>query len=92
MVKCTFRRWHRQTVDNYLVTLNREIDDACELDFASFWKIIKMKNNKGKQTCCEMKFNNESLRDSKSIAYARGNYFENLYSPSFNQNYDSFFN
>ena len=50
-----------------------------------------MKNNKGKQTGCEMKFNNESLRDSKSIAYAWGNYFENLYSPSFNQNYDSIF-
>ena len=92
MAKCTFRRCHRLAVNNYLVTLNRVIDDASELDSASFWKIIKMKNNKGKQTGCEMKFNNESLRVSKSIAHAWGNYFENLYSPSFNQNYDSFFN
>ena len=50
-----------------------------------------MKNNKGKQTGCEMKFNNESLRDSKSIAHAWGNYFQNLYSLSLNQNYDSNF-
>ena len=91
MAKRTFRRCHRSAVNTYLVTLNREIDDASELDSATFWKIIKMKNNKGKQPGCEIKFNNESLRDSKSISHAWGNYFENLYLPSSNPNYDANF-
>ena len=91
MAKRTFRRCHRSAVNKYFVTLNCEIDDASEVDSATFWKIIKMKNSKGKQPGCEMKFNNESLRDSRSIAHAWGNYFEKLYSPSFNQDYDANF-
>ena len=91
--KCAFRRCHRRATDNYLIKLNVEIDKASELDSSTFWKIIKMRNSKGKQPGCEMKFNDISLRDSKSITREWGNYFETLYTPSINTNYDAnFFN
>ena len=36
--KCQFRSQHRKCAENYLNDLNKDIDEAAELDSAFFWK------------------------------------------------------
>ena len=44
--KNTFRNCNRQATENYLISLNEEIDRSAELDSATFWKLLKMRKNK----------------------------------------------
>ena len=44
--KALFRKTHRRACDQFLISLNSEIDKASEVDSSTFWKIVKMRSNK----------------------------------------------
>ena len=90
--KNIFRKCHRQSVENYLVTLNQEIDESAELDSSTFWKLLKLRKPKSCTSAGnEMKFNNTITRDPVEIVSHWGSYFKELYTPSENINYDNVF-
>ena len=90
--KNIFRNSHRQAAENYLITLNQEIDDSAELDSSTFWKLLKLRKPKSCTSAGnEMKFNNTITRDPVEIVSHWGSYFKELYTPSENINYDNVF-
>ena len=90
--KSLFRAHHRRCVENFLMELNFEIDEAAEVDSAVFWKKVNSKR-KTSQTSAgsEIKFRDRIYRDPAEIAVGWGNYFCELYSDTERNQYDQQF-
>ncbi|MCG7874960.1 MAG: hypothetical protein N0C90_01355, partial [Candidatus Thiodiazotropha endolucinida] len=79
--KRVFRQYHRKSSENYLKTLNEEIDNAAELDGQYFWKLVgTRRNNSPVNIGKEIRFGNRSCRDPHEICNQWGCYFSSLYS------------
>ena len=90
--KCLFRFQHRKCAQNYLNELNREIDDAAELDSAFFWKKINnRRKSKSSSAGSEVEFNGQMCRDPQQIVTGWGQYFQNLYSDTEREHFDAQF-
>ena len=88
--KRVFRQYHRKCAENYLKSLNEEIDRAAEINCDYFWKLInRRKSNNSSNIGAEIVFNNKTCRDSEVICTEWGNFFGSLYSDTDNNNYDS---
>lgn len=90
--KSLFRAHHRRCVENFLMELNFEIDEAAEVGSAVFWKKVNSKR-KTSQTSAgsEIKFRDRIYRDPAEIAVEWGNYFCELYSDTERNQYDQQF-
>ena len=90
--KNKFRNCHRQAAENYLVTLNQEIDESAEVDSSTFWKLLKLRKPKSCTSAGnEIKFDDTIIRDPVEIVSHWGSYFKKLYTPSDNIDYDNVF-
>ena len=69
--KRLFRQYHRKCAQNYLKTLNDEIDHAAEVNSECeyFWELVNKRksNNNSRNIGCEMKFENSTYRDPEEI-------------------------
>ncbi len=90
LAKRRFRAYHRQCIEQYMSGLDAEIDTAAELDTTSFWKLY---NRRKKRSCnaagTEINFEGQMCRDSDLITAGWGNYFKELYSPSYETYFDA---
>ena len=88
--KRIFRQYHRHCSEKYLKSLNEEIDNAAGLDSRYFWKLVNTRRkNSTSNVGAELRFNGQIFRDSQKICDQWGHYFNNLYSQSENENFDS---
>ena len=72
-VKRKVRNWNRLRSFQYLNKTNEDIDNACNVESATFWRLFNPKRNvKYSSVYHEMKFNDSELRDSKQFAVAWG--------------------
>ena len=90
--KCAFRKQHRLCVNNYLSTLDYEIDKTAEIDSNQFWKLVSSRRKRSNSRAgAEINFNGVMYRDTDSITTQWKNYFERLYTPSDNACYEDCF-
>ena len=92
-VKCQFRSQHRKCAEKYLNDLNKDIDEAAELDCAFFWKKVN-KKRKGSTSSAgsEVEFSKGHVcRDPQQIAKGWGEYFQRLYADTERDHYDEEF-
>ena len=90
--KRQFRYQHRKCAENYLNELNKDIDDAAELDSAFFWKKINRKRKGSTSSAgAEVEFKGQVCRDPQQIATGWGEYFETLYADTERSHYDTEF-
>ncbi|MCG8048280.1 MAG: reverse transcriptase family protein, partial [Candidatus Thiodiazotropha endolucinida] len=90
--KAIFRSYHRKCAQNYLYELNNEIDKAAEIDSAYFWKKINYRRKLSiSHAGNEIEFNGRIRRDPEDIANGWGEYFQQLYSDTERQHFDSSF-
>ena len=88
--KRIFRQYHRHCSENYLKSLNEEIDNAAGLDSRYFWKLVNTRRkNSTSNVGAELRFNGKIFRDSQNICDQWGHYFSELYSHSENENFDT---
>ena len=91
--KCQFRSQHRKCAEKYLNDLNKDIDEAAELDSAFFWKKVN-KKRKGSTSSAgsEVEFSKGHVcRDPQQIATGWGEYFQRLYADTESDHYDEEF-
>lgn len=87
--KREFRYLHRKCVEGYEQELLSEIDSAAEIDSRHFWTLFNSRRKRGCTSAgCEINFNGVTCRDSDSIARNWGTYFEALYTPQEDIEYD----
>ena len=87
--KCQFRSHHRLCAEDYLSSLNAEIDQFAELDSAYFWKMVNGRRKLSSLgTGCQIEFNGRIHRDPEEIAIGWGNYFHALYSDTERPHFD----
>ena len=90
LAKRLFRQYHRKCAQNYLKSLNEEIDHAAEVSSEYFWKMVnKRKNNNSSNVGCEINFQNRTYRDPGEICNQWGQYFASLYQATDENCYDS---
>lgn len=90
--KSLFRAHHRRCVENFLMELNFEIDEAAEVDSAVFWKKVNSKRKTSQTNAgSEIKFRDRTYRDPAEVAFEWGNYFCELYSDTERNQYDQQF-
>ena len=78
--KCQFRSQHRKCAEKYLNDLNKDIDEAAELDSTFFRKKVN-KKRKGSTSSAgsEVEFSKGHVcRDPQQIATGWGKYFQRL--------------
>ena len=88
IAKSKFRKLHRYHAQLYLNKLDEEIDRTAEIDQTQFWKLINKRRKSKSQTGAEIKFNGVVYRDQSCITNQWQKYFQNLYTPSNNCNYN----
>lgn len=87
--KCVFRRLLRNASYKYLQKLNDDIDSAAAIDQTAFWKLVNARSSKTtKPMGGELIFNGQSYRDDAEMANQWGMYFEELYKPDDNGQFD----
>ena len=95
--KCQFRSQHRKCAENYLNDLNKDINEAAELDSAFFWKKINMKlKGSTSSAVSEVEFlKGHVCRYPQQIAagggWGGGGYFQNLHADTERNRYDAEF-
>ncbi|MES9883123.1 MAG: reverse transcriptase family protein [Sedimenticola sp.] len=90
VAKREFRVCHRNCVEIYEQDLLTEIDTAAEFDSRHFWTLFNSRRKRGCTSAgSEIKFDGATCRDAESIANHWGEYFEELYRPHVDINYDS---
>lgn len=78
--KRIFRQYHRKCADNYLKSLNEEIDSAAGLDSQYFWKLVNTRRNSSSANIgAEIRFDNKICRDPQEICGQWGRFFSCLY-------------
>ena len=86
--KRKFRCYHRQRVREFMAEQNAHLDKCAEFDQAQFWRLVKQKRCNDGKSGCELKFGDSIYRDAKEITQQWKLYFEKLYTPSNNDNFD----
>ena len=91
--KCQFRSQHRKCAEKYLNDLNKDIDEAAELDSAFFWKKVNKKRKKSTSSAgSEVEFSKGHVcRDPQQIATGWGEYFQRFYADTERDHYDEEF-
>ncbi|XP_060075468.1 uncharacterized protein LOC132555135 [Ylistrum balloti] len=90
--KRLFRNKHRQISEKHIVDLNDEIEKCADVDQKSFWSLINKRRKSSAGTVgADMNFNEVTIRDPALLALHWGNYFEDIYSKSNCNNFDSRF-
>ena len=83
--KRLFRNKHRFYAEQYLSSLNDEIDNAAELDPRTFWRLYsKRKYNSSRTHDSVMVFDIVTYRDPKDVTYQWGIYFKYRCNPDSN--------
>lgn len=87
--KRTFRQYHRICANNYLKTLNQEIDRAAGLNSQYFWRLVNRRRNSSPSSIgAEIKFDNTIYKDPQEICTQWGLYFSSLYTASEGRDFD----
>lgn len=72
--------------------LHEDIDNLAEVDSGLFWKEInKRRKRSNSEAGCEINFNGNKIRGAQSVTDHWGLYFQELYKPCVNQNFDDSF-
>ena len=90
--KSLFRSQHRKCAENYLSSLNAEIDKIAEIDSAYFWK--KINGRRKMSLACtgsEIEFKGHICRDPEEITLGWGEYFRDMYSDTERMHFDPLF-
>lgn len=91
--KCDFRRLHRKCVINFLQSLNEDIDRCAEIDSNRFWKLVNSRRRQGTpKRGAGINFNGNLIRDRDQVTDNWCNYFQNLYTPTYDAKYDQRWN
>jgi hypothetical protein len=90
-LKCEYRREQRKAVREYERKELNDIDNLQDLDNEKFWRLLNnkacRKNKKNKKMALEV--NGKIITDSRQLADLWANYFEQLATPSEdNENFD----
>ena len=79
--------------DKYMRETYRDIDEAAECDIRLFWRLTKRKKPRSSRVYPEIRDKGGNLnRDPPSICEAFAAYFEEIYTPLADDNFDSGFN
>lgn len=90
--KSLFRSQHRKCAENYLSSLNAEIDEIAEIDSAFFRK--KINGRRKMSLACtgsEIEFKGHICRDPEEITLGWGEYFRDIYSDIDRMHFDPLF-
>ncbi|MCG8044308.1 MAG: reverse transcriptase family protein, partial [Candidatus Thiodiazotropha endolucinida] len=88
--KRVFRQYHRVCSENYIKTLNEEIDKAAGLDSGYFWNLVNKRRTKSSCNIgAEVRFSGRVYRDSQQICDQWKQYFHQLYSSTECDNFDT---
>ena len=74
--KCAFRKIQRQESNKYLDKVFLDLDEAAELDYRLFWRLLRNLQNKPNQSCIELKFDGEEYKSPQEVANGFSKYFE----------------
>ncbi|XP_053398165.1 uncharacterized protein LOC128556626 [Mercenaria mercenaria] len=87
--KRVFRRMHRICIENYLTSIDQELDKTAEIDSDQFWKLVRHRKKKSQSKMSSgIKFHDTVVRDREQLTEQWGLYFKSLYSPAESQNFD----
>ena len=76
--------------ENYIKSLNEEIDKAAGLDSRYFWNLVNKRRTKSSGNIgAEVRFNGRVYRDSQQICDQWKQYFHQLYSSTESDNFDN---
>ena len=89
--KCAFRRNLRAAAHQYEQEEFERIDKLSELDQKGFWKVVNSKKPKRKTVGLEMVFNGRRETTPDNILNGWQGYFQSLYTPSDEENFDNEF-
>ncbi|WAR22831.1 LIN1-like protein [Mya arenaria] len=88
--KRQFRRLHRNSVNQYLVKLDQEIDRKAEEDSKGFWCLVKRRRNTKKNLVgAGLNFDGSVVRDQSVITGKWAEYFQELYTPMTDERFDN---
>ena len=88
--KRVFRQYHRVCSENYIKSLNEEIDKAAGLDSRYFWNLVNKRRTKSSGNIgAEVRFNGRVYRDSQQICDQWKQYFHQLHSSTESDNFDN---
>ena len=74
--KCAFRKIQRQESNKYLDKVFADIDEAAELDYRLFWRLLRNLQNKPNHSCIKLKFDGEEHKSPQEVANGFSKYFE----------------
>ena len=80
LAKCRFRNSHRIKAEQYMKTLNDEIDTAAEVDNGYFWKLVNRRKSGQSSVGSQIKFGDSTCRSPDEICEKWGDFFATLYS------------
>ena len=74
--KCAFRKIQRQESNKYLDKVFLDLDEAAELDYRLFWRLLRNLQNKPNKSCIKLKFDGEEYKSPQEVANGFSKYFE----------------
>ena len=88
--KAAFKRLHREAVCDYMINLEKELDEAAELDNDEFWRLINRRKSKTRTgSMGEMIFKGTNCNKPKDIIAGWREYYTALYNTEQSETFDN---
>ena len=78
--KNAFRKIQRLESNKYIDKVFSDLDEAAELDYRLFWRLLRNFKNKPNQSCIKLNFDGKEYRSPHDVANGFSKYFESILS------------
>ena len=90
--KTQFRRFQRNASDTYLNKIYDELDEAAELDYRLFWKLLRKRSNTRGTGCHEIIVNGQTFSPESEVAEGFAAHFQTVFKANLENRFSSFEN